>query len=81
MRTIGVLLLIGAFFGLWASTQAFGDIGLAFAYGAGISLLAGIGFLVAAQPVNAWKKAKAQADREAFLTANAARQEMDGTTS
>lgn len=58
MRTIGILLLTTALFGLWASTQAFGDIGIAFAYGAAISLLAGIGFLIAARPVNAWKDAE-----------------------
>jgi hypothetical protein len=66
MRTIGILLLAAALFGLWASTQAFGDIGLAFLYGAAISGMAGIGFLTAAKPVNAWKDSDRVARNEAI---------------
>lgn len=66
MRTIGILLLVAALFGLWASTQAFGDIGIAFLYAAAIALLAGIATLTAAKPINAWKAADQQARIEAL---------------
>lgn len=62
MRTIGILLIIMSGFGFIAANFAFGDIGISFAFMAIVSLLAGIGFLIAAKPVNAWK---AQAMREA----------------
>jgi hypothetical protein len=55
MRTIGILLIIGAGLGYLASTIAIGDIGLSFAFTSTISLLVGIGFLIAAKPVNALK--------------------------
>ncbi len=55
MKTIGILLIIGAGLGYLASTVAIGDIGLSFAFTSTISLLVGIGFLIAAKPVNSWK--------------------------
>jgi len=60
MRTIGILLIIVGGFGLVGSTIAFGDIGLAMGIAGVIGVLAGIGFLIAAEPVNAWKKEKAE---------------------
>ena len=41
MRIIGVLLIIVGVVGIWAGTQAFGDIGIS-------ALLSGIGFMIAA---------------------------------
>lgn len=60
MRTIGILLIIAGGLGLVGSTIAFGDIGLSMGIAGVIGVLAGIGFLIAAEPVNAWKKEKAQ---------------------
>jgi len=59
MRTIGILLIIAGGLGLVGSTIAFGDIGLSMGIAGVIGVLAGIGFLIAAEPVNAWKKEKA----------------------
>ena len=59
MRTIGVLLIIAGGLGLIGSTIAFGDIGLSMGIAGVIGVLAGIGFLIAAEPVNAWRKEKA----------------------
>ncbi len=57
MRTIGVLLLIWGVLGLLAGTIMFGDIKIAAYIGAVTAVLAGIGFLIAAGPVNAAKDA------------------------
>lgn len=47
MKAIGILLILTSVAGFVLSTVAFGDIGLSFAYGGVVSLLAGIGFLIA----------------------------------
>ena len=52
MRTIGILLLIWSALGLFAGSLMFGDIGIAAWIGAITAGLAGIGFLIAASPVN-----------------------------
>ena len=56
MRTLGALLIVTFGFGVLAASQAYGDIGLSFLFAAVVALLSGIGFLIAAAPVNAWRK-------------------------
>lgn len=48
MRIIGVLLIIVGVLGIWAGTQAFGDIGISCMIGGISALLSGIGFMIAA---------------------------------
>ena len=73
MKTIGILLLILGGFGLLASSAMFGDIGIAAAIGALTAVLAGIGFLIAAKPVNYLKKQFAEQARQGYIDAAAAR--------
>ena len=67
MRTIGFLLLVASGLGFLAATQAFGDIGLSFGFAAIVALLAGIGFLIAAGPVNAWIEASRKEAAAQFI--------------
>lgn len=59
MRTVGILLIIAGVLGLIGSQIAFGDIGISIGLAGVIGLLAGIGFLIAAKPVNTWKAQEA----------------------
>lgn len=47
MAFIGILLILGGIFGLVLGSHGYGDIGLSFMYAAVMSIIAGIGFLVA----------------------------------
>lgn len=51
MKAIGILLILAGIAGFALSTMAFGDIGLSFAYGGGVALLSGIGFLITSKRV------------------------------
>ena len=65
MRTIGVLLIIAGVLGLIGSQIAFGDIGLSMGLAGVTGLPLGICFMIAAEPVNAWKAQNAARLREA----------------
>ena len=47
MAFIGILMILCGIGGLVLGSQGYGDIGLAFMYAAVVSILTGIGFLVA----------------------------------
>lgn len=51
MKAIGILLILAGIAGFVLSTIAFGDIGLSFAYGGGVALLSGIGFLTVSKHI------------------------------